>query len=37
MARWKCTVCNYVHVGENPPDRCPKCGAPKSKFVKIGD
>ncbi len=35
MKSWKCTVCNYVHKGEFPPDKCPVCGADKSKFVEI--
>lgn len=35
MKAWKCTVCNYVHKGEFPPEKCPICGADKSKFVEI--
>jgi uncharacterized membrane protein len=35
MKAWKCTVCNYVHNGEFPPEKCPVCGADKSKFVEI--
>lgn len=35
MKAWKCTVCNYVHKGEFPPEKCPVCGADKSKFVEI--
>lgn len=27
-----CTVCGYVHEGEQAPAKCPKCGAPASKF-----
>ena len=27
-----CTVCGYVMEGENVPDFCPQCKAPKSKF-----
>lgn len=34
MKKWRCTVCNYIHVGEEPPDVCPVCGADKSKFVE---
>lgn len=34
---WKCSVCGYVHDGENPPESCPKCGAPKEKFEKISE
>ena len=31
--KWKCTVCGYIHEGEEPPDKCPVCGAPTSQFV----
>lgn len=31
--KWICTVCGYVHEGDNPPDECPICGAPKAQFV----
>lgn len=32
---WKCGVCGYIHEGEEAPDNCPKCGAPKEKFVEL--
>lgn len=32
---WKCSVCGYVHEGAEAPDNCPKCGAPKDKFVEM--
>lgn len=32
---WKCSVCGYVHEGPEAPDICPKCGAPKEKFVAL--
>lgn len=35
MKKWKCTVCNYIHEGENPPERCPVCNAPASKFILL--
>jgi rubrerythrin len=35
MAKWKCTVCNYIHEGDSPPDVCPVCGVGKEKFVKL--
>lgn len=35
MKKWKCTVCGYIHTGDEPPDKCPVCGAPKSRFVDI--
>ena len=34
MKKWVCTVCGYVHEGENPPEKCPQCGAPASKFIE---
>lgn len=35
MKKWQCLVCNYVHEGDEPPEKCPVCGADKSKFVEI--
>lgn len=35
MKKWECTVCGYVHEGEEPPDECPVCSADKSLFVEI--
>jgi uncharacterized membrane protein len=35
MKKWKCTVCGYIHTGEEPPEKCPVCGAPKSKFIDV--
>lgn len=37
MKKWKCSVCGYVHIGDEPPDKCPVCGAPKSKFIEISE
>lgn len=34
MKKWICTVCGYVWEGENPPEKCPQCGVPASKFVE---
>lgn len=30
--KWICKVCGYVHEGPEAPEKCPQCGAPKSKF-----
>lgn len=30
--RWYCTVCKYIHEGNTPPDICPVCSQPWSKF-----
>lgn len=35
MILWRCTVCGFIHDGENPPEKCPKCGAPAEKFEKL--
>ncbi|MDR1176493.1 MAG: NADH peroxidase [Treponema sp.] len=32
MKKWVCQVCGYVHTGDQPPEKCPTCGAPASKF-----
>lgn len=34
---WKCSVCNMIVEGEEAPDKCPKCGAPKEKFVELNE
>jgi len=33
--RWRCTVCGYIHVGKEPPAKCPVCAAPANLFVEI--
>lgn len=33
--QWRCTICGYIHTGEQPPDFCPQCNAPADKFVKV--
>jgi len=32
MKKWVCPVCGYVHEGETPPEFCPQCKVPGSKF-----
>ena len=32
--KWVCPLCGYVHIGEEPPEKCPLCGAPKDVFIK---
>ena len=32
-----CTVCGYVHEGNEAPEKCPLCGAPKSKFKELAE
>jgi rubredoxin/uncharacterized membrane protein len=35
MRKWECTVCGYIHEGDEPPNECPVCSADKSMFVEI--
>lgn len=35
MKEWKCSVCGYIENGDEPPEKCPVCGADKSKFILI--
>jgi len=32
---WRCSVCGYIHYGDNPPDECPVCGASANDFDEI--
>ena len=34
MKKFVCSVCGYVHEGDTPPEFCPLCKAPASKFVE---
>ncbi len=33
MKKWVCPVCGYVHEGDTPPEKCPVCKVPGSKFT----
>ena len=35
MAKFVCTVCGYVHEGDNPPAECPVCHVSADKFKKV--
>ena len=37
MKKFVCTICGYVHEGDCPPEKCPQCGAPASKFKEQGE
>lgn len=37
MKLWKCSVCGYVHEGDQPPVKCPKCGVGAEKFAEISE
>ena len=35
--KWICKVCGYVYEGEQPPEKCPVCKAPASKFEQLAE
>ena len=35
MKKWVCPVCGYVHEGDTPPEFCPVCKVPGSKFTEL--
>lgn len=37
MKKYVCSVCGYVHEGNEPPAQCPQCKAPASKFMLQGE
>ena len=37
MKKYICIVCGYVHEGDAPPEVCPICKAPASKFEEMKD
>ena len=34
MKKWVCPVCGYVYEGDVPPEFCPQCKVPGSKFTE---
>src|SRR5574344_366836 len=35
MKKFRCSVCGYVFEGDEAPEKCPLCKAPRDKFVEI--
>ena len=35
MAKWVCSVCGYVHEGDQAPAECPVCHVSAEKFNKV--
>ncbi len=35
MKKFICTVCRYVHEGDEAPDICPRCKQPKDRFKEM--
>lgn len=34
MKKFVCAICGYVYEGDTPPESCPVCKAPASKFIE---
>lgn len=34
---FKCTVCGFIYEGDIAPEHCPKCKAPREKFVELNE
>ena len=32
MKKFICSICGYIHEGNEAPNKCPQCGSPKEKF-----
>ena len=37
MKVWRCTVCGYLHKGDEPPEECPQCSSSAANYVEKGD
>lgn len=37
MKKFVCSVCGYVYYGEEAPEQCPQCKAPREKFREVID
>ena len=33
--KFVCSICGFVYEGTEAPEKCPQCGAPKSKFTEL--
>ncbi|MCE8424608.1 MAG: NAD(P)H-dependent oxidoreductase [Candidatus Methanoperedens sp.] len=34
---WKCSVCGYVHKGNEPPEECPQCSSSSKEYSELKD
>ncbi len=37
MTKWVCKVCGYIFEGDEAPQVCPQCKAPKEQFKKMDE
>ncbi len=35
VMKWRCIICGYIHEGDQPPHKCPVCGAPAKLFERL--
>lgn len=35
MKKFRCAICGYVYEGDEAPESCPQCKAPKEKFQEV--
>ena len=35
MKKWICSVCGYVHEGDEAPEICPLCGVGADEFTLV--
>lgn len=35
--KWRCKVCGYIHIGSEPPEKCPVCSAASEMFEEVVD
>lgn len=34
---WKCSVCGYIHQGNEPPEECPQCSSSSKEYSELKD
>ena len=34
---WKCSVCGYIHKGNEPPEECPQCSSSCKEYSELKD
>jgi len=37
MKKFVCSICGYIHIGDEEPEKCPQCDAPGGKFFEKKD
>lgn len=37
MKKWRCMICDYIHVGPEPPSACRECGVSRENFEEVVD